>query len=622
MQNSSASVASRTGGTTGSLPASSEQDITLLVRALEDVADKMRSPSRLKPEDDFIRYALDSAAIVATTDVQGTINYVNSKFCEISGYAEEELLGSNHRMLKSGEHDVGFFRAMYRHIARGEVWHGEICNRRKDGSLYWVFTTIVPHVSARGKIDSYTSIRFDITGRKLLEQELRASKDELKRLANVDPQTELANRRRFQEYVGGLVKECEGSGGAFHLALLDVDMFKEVNDSSGHPAGDELLNAIARRLRELADERMFISRVGGDEFGLVFTGDDVAAADAFFERALEAIRRPIAIAGTARRCSASLGVASFPQHGRGADEIFKAADLALYHAKALGRDRVEFFQPRLGEVAEKKSELLAEIENGLRGQEFEFHYQPIVRLKPDADVALEALMRWRHPQRGLLTPAAFREGFSDHQVRAALGMYMLERVFRDTARFHAANLPIGRVAINLTNSDFRSDVFLDRFFELCAQTGLAPTRFCVEVTEGMFLGLSQKRVKQGLQRLHDAGVEIALDDFGTGFASLTHLRQLPIDRLKIDRSFIANMVASREDQAIVRGVVEIAHSLGAIVTAEGVETIEQAELLAGMGCDMLQGWYFGKACAASMLADALKAMPPVPQAGETAPRAV
>lgn len=252
------------------LPLDSGTSVSDAVQLLEEATGWMTLPSRLQPEDDFIRYALDSAAIVATTDVRGTITYVNSKFCEISGYTEQELVGSNHRMLKSGEHGTPFFREMYREIASGKVWHGEICNRRKDGSFYWVHTTIVPHVSMHGKIDSYTAIRFDITGRKSLEEQLLASKENLRRIANIDPQTGLPNRRHFQDYIGSLVERYGPVDREFHLALLDIDMFKEINDSFGHPAGDQLLSTVADRLQSLADDRMLISRVGGDEFGLIF----------------------------------------------------------------------------------------------------------------------------------------------------------------------------------------------------------------------------------------------------------------------------------------------------------------------------------------------------------------
>jgi len=579
--------------------------------ALEDIVARLTASSRHHLEDEFIRYALDSAAIVANTDVQGTITYVNSKFCEISGYSQMELLGSNHRMLRSGVHGKDFFRTMYREIARGNIWHGEICNRRKDGSLYWVDTTIVPHLSDRGKVDSYTAIRFDITARKRLEDALLSSKEHLDRIANLDALTGLANRRRFQEHLEALVRDQAKTGGSFHLGLMDVDSFKEVNESFGHYAGDILLQSVGERLRPLGGDRLFIARVGGDEFALILVQATDAEADALFESVLDAIRAPMPIGTSSRRCSASIGVATYPQDAKDAESLIKAADLALYHAKSLGRDRAETFEPCLREVVERKAAFLEEIEGGLAHDEFELHYQPIVPIAPTGMVSLEALMRWRHPRRGLLTPGHFPEGFEDPAVRAALGMFVVERIFRDVAALRGQGVPLRRVAMNLTNSDFRSDAFLDRFFELCAATGIGPDQFCVEVTEGMLLGLNQKRVERGLHRLHEAGVEVALDDFGTGYASLTHLRTLPIDGLKIDKSFVANMVTSPEDRAIVRGVIDIAHSLGKSVTAEGVETAEQVDLLRRMKCDLLQGWYFSKACSVDALAGVLGGMPQV-----------
>ncbi|WP_203194616.1 putative bifunctional diguanylate cyclase/phosphodiesterase [Xanthobacter dioxanivorans] len=580
-----------------------------LEHMLEDISAKKRSISQIKSDDHFIRDAIDSTIIVISTDVSGIITCVSRKFCEMSGYSEEELIGSNHRLLKSGEHDTAFLRGMYRQIVRGRIWHGEICNRHKDGSLYWVYASIVPHICERGKINGYTSIWFDIAARKLLEEELRASKEDLERLASIDPLTNLENRRRFQEHISSLVHEYPRTKREFHLALLDVDRFKEAHNTFGHPAGDDLLKMVATRLRAIADEHLLISRLGGDEFGLILTACSSEQANAVLEAALEVIRQPMLIAGTSRRYSASLGFATFPMHAEDGADLLKAAGLALHHAKMNGRDCIESFQPQFRDVAERRALLLAEVEGGLRQGAFEFHYQPIVPVAEHNPVSLEALMRWRHPQQGLLSPAGFLEGFADQQVRTAFGTYMLKKVFGDVAAFQTYGLTIGRVALNLTSSDFQSDAFLDHFFNLSAGTGIPLSSFCAEVTEGMFLGANQKRVEWGLHRLHEAGVEIALDDFGTGFASLTHLRQLPIDRLKIDRSFVANMVLSNEDQAIVRGVIDIAHGLGAVVTAEGVETVEQVELLTDLGCDMLQGWYFGKACAAERLPSLLSAMP-------------
>ena len=538
-------------------------------------------------EMEFIRYALDCAAIVAMTDVQGTITFVNSKFCEISGYSREELIGANHRMLRSGVHDTNFFRKMYRCIAKGDVWHGEICNRRKDGSHYWVDTTIVPHVNAAGKIDSYTAIRFDITARHDAEQLLR-------QIAGVDSLTGIANRRRFQEHLENVLREAAANRVPAHLILLDIDTFKEINDAFGHDVGDKLLKVVSKRLNLLTKPGVFIARLGGDEFGIVLTGITDEEASTFAESILARLREPVKLGSVTRRCSASAGIAAFPAHARSSEDLFKAADMALYRAKALGRDQVKFFVSRLRELAERKSELLYAVETGLDAGQFHLYYQPIVPTDRRKSISLEGLLRWKHPEHGLTSPGAFLPDIEDPGLQAAIGMYVVERAFDDLAKIIAQALPIGRVAINVTNADFRSETFVDRFFDLSRQTGVSPHRFCIEVTEGVFLGRDFQHVEGRLRQLHEAGVEIALDDFGTGFASLTHLRRMPIDRIKIDRSFISNITTNEADVAIVRGVIDIAHGMGKLVVAEGVETREQVDLLRDFGCDYMQGWYFAK----------------------------
>lgn len=566
---------------------------------------KRTTLSSIHSEMEFIRYALDSAAIVAMTDVRGTITFVNSKFCEISGYSQEELIGSNHRMLHSGMHDVAFFRAMYRRIANGKVWHGEICNRRKDGTHYWVDTTIVPHITAKGKVDSYTAIRFDITARHEAEATLR-------RIVSVDSLTGIPNRRRFQEHLESVLNISGCPPSSVHLALLDIDTFKEINDTFGHDIGDELLTIFSERLGLFVTPDVFVARLGGDEFGIVMTGIQDDNVLAFLDQVLTSLREPVKLSTTTRRCSASIGVASFPQHASSLDELFKAADMALYRSKALGRDQAKFFIPRLREVAKRKSELLHAVADGLDRGQFRLYYQPLVPSDPHSPISLEGLLRWNHPDQGLITPNAFLVDMDDPGLLAAIGMFVVKQAFEGMEVIDGESLPVGRIAINVTNADFRSDAFVDRFFELSLQTGIAPDRFCVEVTEGVFLGRDFQHLEGRLSRLHEAGVEIALDDFGTGFASLTHLRRMPIDRIKIDRSFVSNLTTSVEDLAIVRGVIDIAHSMAKVVTAEGVETREQAELLQHLGCDYLQGWYFAKAFKIERLPYVLSHLPRLP----------
>lgn len=558
----------------------------------------------------LIRDALDNAAILAITDVQGTITFVNGKFSEISGYSAEELIGANHRKLRSEMHDTGFFREMYRCIANGRTWHGEICNRRKDGSLYWVDTTIVPFYGQEGKIAGYTAIRFDITPRKEVEAALRTSKSRLKEAAHIDQLTGLHNRRWFQERVSRMIGRSATR--QFYLGMFDIDFFKEINDSFGHQEGDRLLRDIAGRLMNLSDRRFMVARLGGDEFGFLLREDDDEAAQAFFQRVLDVVREPVMVAGTLRNCSCSMGVAVFPNHGRDGDDLLKAADLALYQAKETGRDRLEMFTQQRLDEAMRHMEFLQEVEGALGREEFRLHYQPIVPAAHGSQVSFEALMRWYHPVHGILSPGSFLTGLREPAIFAALGLYMLRCLFRDASQLVEQGVPFRRIAFNITNADLRSDEFIELFFRLSAETGISPDRFCTEVTEGMFLGRDDKQVRRCLQRLHDAGVEIALDDFGTGFASLTHLRELPIDRLKIDRGFTINLTSATPDKAIIRGIIDIAHSIGKVVTAEGVETPEQVSILRNMGCDSFQGWYFCKATPVADLADAVAGLPGFP----------
>lgn len=554
----------------------------------------------------FIRYALDCAAIVAITDVQGTITFVNDKFCEISGYSAEELIGANHRILQSGAHDRDFFRAMYRDIAQGRVWHGEICNKKRDGSIYWVDTTIVPHMSAARKIESYTSIRFDITPRKQAEEALRMNNQFLREIIHLDPLTNLPNSRRLHEVVEQRVESKSG----FTLAVLDIDSFREVNEVFGRDAGESFLKAIAARLAKLKETYpdFFVARLDGDKFGLI-SSDLPQNQGPLFEAVHDLVRRPVDIGVSSYRSSASIGISAFPSDGSDAVTLFKMADIALLHAKASGRDRSEVFRPELKEKTERRSAVLQEIAAAIESGEFHLHYQPIVPVSMDSAISLEALMRWHHPTLGVQAPAFFSAGFEDAPTRAILGMFMLERAFRDLRAAMDGGLAVQRLAINLTTSDINSETFVSRFFELLGETSIPPAKLCVEVTEGVFLGSDQRQTLENLRRFHRAGVEVALDDFGTGFASLTHLRRFPIDRLKIDRSFITNVLSSVEDQVIVSGIINIAHGLGKHVTAEGVETAEQVRYLQAQGCDSLQGWYFSRAQEMDELAKRIERIP-------------
>lgn len=559
----------------------------------------------------FIRYALDCAAIVVITDVKGTITYANSKFCEISGYASEELIGSNHRILKSGLHTVEFFRNMYRKVGRGHVWQGEICNKNKMGNLYWVDTTIVPRINSEGKVDSYTAIRFDITRQKQIEAELRASKNHLDELANIDALTGLANRRRFQTYLAECLEISKSQEKGISLALMDIDAFKAVNDSFGHDEGDKLLVKIAATLKTILEPAVFLARIGGDEFGIIFKNDNQAATLHCLNNMLDRLGEISIASGEGRRCSASIGLAHFPDDGDNIKTLFKAADIALYSAKSKGRNRVSVFEDSLLTRLYERISLLQNLERGLLEGQFELYYQPIIAASSNKKISYEALLRWNHPSGIILTPDQFEAALEDNRTSNMISQFVLQRVFEDAQKIVKMGITPDYIAINLINSDLQSDTFVDNFMQLAKEKNISPALFCVEITERILLSNDREIVYSALQRLHGVGVRIAFDDFGTGYAALTHLRQMPIDYVKMDRSFVHNIETSVADQAIIEGVIHISHKMGKRVVAEGIETRGQLEMLRKMGCDDLQGWLFSAAVPISKLPDAVKAIAPL-----------
>lgn len=534
----------------------------------------------------FYREALDEAAIVAVTDTQGTIRSVNRKFCELSGYSEAELIGANHRILRSGFHDPAFFRDLYRTIARGRTWHGEICNRAKDGELYWVDTTIVPHRDLDGRIKTYTAIRFDITPQKQAEERLW-------RLANVDSLTGLPNRMHFLSDLEMLIG---GSGSeSFAVGLIDVDNFKDINDSLGHAAGDELLKELAHRVQQALDPDDILARLGGDEFALVLRHcPDRSEKRDRIRRIYEALDSPLTLNGEIHRLGVSIGVTHFPEGGRSAGDLLKHADIALYAAKAQGRNGAVYFSDAMREGNARRAALQSSFEHGLLHQQLVVHYQPIVPIEPGEPVRLEALLRWQHPERGLLSPAVFREAMDDERLVALADRQVLERVLADIAIWHERGVVVGSVAVNAALGDFKQGRYVEALIDAVRSGQIVPEDVCVEITEDLLIGQHGDRIRTAIELLDDHGFRIAFDDFGTGYASLSHLRDLPVDLVKIDRSFIKALGSNPADHAIVESVILLSHRLGKRVVAEGVETKVQARILRDLGCDYVQGFVVSK----------------------------
>ncbi|WP_245173778.1 EAL domain-containing protein [Erythrobacter sp. A6_0] len=542
--------------------------------------------------------AVDDVLIVAVTDRAGRILYANQRFCQISGYSHDELVGANHRILNSGHHDRGFFKEMFRTICDGQTWRGEICNRAKDGSLYWVSTTIIPELDENGAVCRFVSCRFDITEQKHAEQQMRE-------MAVTDALTGLQNRHGFRLRFDHMLHQARTLGENLALLMLDMDNFKDINDVNGHESGDLFLKIVTNRLSQILECDDLIARLGGDEIAIVVPRANLEAVEQLIARLQHALSNTIDIHQTSLLATASIGLALYPADGCTAAELINSADIALYAAKHSGKNRCVRFNPEMLKRTRNRVLRQEQAFAGLERGEFELYYQPIVSLGSDEAASCEALLRWHHPIHGLIAPGQFLDVFESHRLSVTIGQFVQHAAIRQARSWIEAAVPFEKIKLNTTASDFEAPGFADRLLKMLDEYGIGVERIGVEVTEGMFLGHKSDNIRRELRALNDTGVEIAFDDFGTGFASLTHLKELPINRIKIDQSFITNLTSDTRDQNIVHSLITLAHKLGKSVTAEGVETDEQIALLEAMGCDRLQGYYFSKPICAESAADML-----------------
>lgn len=441
-----------------------------------------------------------------------------------------------------------------------------------------------------------------------MKQDITAEKalwDRARYLAEIDVMTGLANRGMFQAALSGLTERSVDQVPIGALLLLDLDGFKQVNDTFGHALGDECLKQIAERLRSVCCDATLVARIGGDEFGVLLGPDvDRPGAEALALRILEDLRRPIRWGEHTFQLGASVGVA-IPRgvDGFGADELFKQADTALYAAKAKGKNVCRIYNPQMKSEGDQRVETVRDIAKALAEDQLDLYYQPKMRLADNRLSGFEALLRRRMPDGQVMTASAFQAAFEDADLSARLGKFVIEKSLRQAGLWHRAGLEFGSIAINLSSSQLHDHQFAETLVERIVEYGIAPGMIEVEVTEGVFLANEAGPVKRILEQLKQAGVRVALDDFGTGYASLVHLRSYPIDVIKIDRSFVRRFLGSRQDRAILESILRLGSSLGMEIVAEGIETTPQLESLKALGCPFGQGFLFSKAIPASEAID-------------------
>lgn len=537
--------------------------------------------------------SLDQHAIVAITDLTGVILSVNDKFCEISEYSKEELVGKTHKIINSKYHDKDFFRQMWHCIRQGETWHGDICNRNKSGELYWVDTTIVPLVGDDGVVDRYLAIRADITKRIKAEQEAI-------KLALFDELTGLANRRNFKGRLDELLIERSDSSIQHAIIMLDLDNFKDVNDAFGHDLGDEFLKQVANRIRAFDDEKIQVFRLGGDEFVLLISQcggsseTNLKAMRNIAERIKDSLNIPFIVDGKLINTTPSIGISVF-DNALSSEEIMKSADIAMYHSKNNGKNRISFFESQLQEKVSKRAKLLAELRYIIIRDELKLFYQPIFSADSDI-VGAEVLVRWNSPEFGLVSPLDFIPIAEESDLILEIGRWILKEACRQLREWkHHPVCAEWILSVNISARQLQKKEFSDEVLSAAKDFGYQDIagKLQLEITESMLLD-NIPRTIHTMKKLKDAGVRFSIDDFGTGFSSLNYLTKLPLDTLKIDRSFVSQMLGNKNDMIVVKAIISLAKGLNLHVVAEGVETSAQLEKLKEMECDYFQGFLMSR----------------------------
>jgi len=523
---------------------------------------------------------------VVITDLEGNIEYVNNSFTRMSGYTRAEAIGKNPRLLQSGKTISATYDAMWGQLTKGKPWAGEFVNRRKDGTEYTEALKVSPLFQTDGTIVNYMAIKEDIS-------EKKRNQNRIHYLANFDVLTKLPNRVQLEEKTAYAINFAKRKNGKLALLFLDLDHFKNINDTLGHRIGDLLLMKLAKRFRAVLREEDVVSRFGGDEFIFMVPHTDIQGITHVVQKLLSTIAKPVIIEHNELTVTASIGIALYPADGKDYGTLTKNADIAMYRAKEDGRNNYCFFTEAMQERSTRNLQLTNALRHALEQKQLHVVYQPQISLHDGRIIGAEALLRWIHPELGNISPTKFIPLAEESGIILSIGEWVLRTAVKQAKSWIEHGLSPMIVAVNLSAVQFRHPRLAGLVADILGEIGLPPEYLEIELTEAVAMS-DPKRAYAVMDKLHEQGVRMAIDDFGTGYSSLSYLKKFKVYKLKIDQSFIRNIHTDPEDKAIVAAIISMAHSLGLKTIAEGVETLEQLNFLREQGCDEIQGYYYSK----------------------------
>lgn len=555
-----------------------------MLGTIQDITESINAETELKLADIVFKNTLEGIAI---TNAEGTILSVNPAFTTITGYRADEAIGKNPRILKSDHHDDGFYKNMWAELLEKGHWHGEIWNRKKSGEAYYEWLTIVAIKDADGKPCNYVSVFRDIT-------EIRQKDEHILHMAYHDPLTNLPNRLLFHDRLQQALSSARRYPRVIAIMFIDLDRFKIINDTFGHNVGDTLLQAVASRLKDAVRQNDTVSRLGGDEFIILLSEiEKVQDAALVAQKILHLLSASFVVHGHELNITASIGISVYPDDGNDVQMLMKKADTAMYHAKEQGKNAYQFYREDMNTMLFERILLENNLHRAIERNEFLLYYQPKIDTKSWKICGVEVLLRWQHPEMGLVGPSRFIPIAEETNLIIPVGEWVLRAACTQSMLWKKEGLPLLSVAVNLSGRQLKHQNLLETIRKVLEETGFNPEYLELELTESVIMHQAEK-ITETLHKLKAMGIRISVDDFGTGYSSLSYLKRFPIDKLKIDQSFVRDVTTSADDSAIVTAIIAIAQSLKLKIVAEGVETADQIAFLKSMQCDEVQGFYFSR----------------------------